>query len=274
MRYGIEIVPFGPYADPRPVVKLAQAAEAAGWESLFVWDHLGYVWGMPSGDPWVTLTAVAQATSSLRIGTDVTPLPRRRPHMVAHTLATLDLLSDGRVTFAAGLGGVEAELAAFNEVTDVKVRAAMLEEGLTIVDGLLRGEPVNHRGAHYVVENVTLSPRPIQQPRPPIWIGGESNAALRRAARWDGWVIGTADETGALIRTPAKLAAEVAVIKQARTATTPFDVAVSGFSEATATGHVGEFAAAGATWWLESLYGLRADFDGLMARVQAGPPRQ
>ena len=272
MRYGIEVIPLGPYADPRPVVQLAQAAEAAGWEALFVWDHLAFVWGMPSGDPWVTLAAVAQATYTLRIGTDVTPLPRRRPHMVAHALATLDLLSAGRVIFAAGLGGVGAEFAAFNEVTDTKVRAAMLDEGLTLVDALLRGETVTHAGAHYVVNGVTLAPRPQQQPRPPIWIGGESKAALRRAARWDGWVIGAADETGAMIRTPEKLAGEIVLIKQARTATSAFDVAVTGVSEAASTGHVAEFAAAGATWWLESLYGLRADFDGLLARVKAGPP--
>jgi alkanesulfonate monooxygenase SsuD/methylene tetrahydromethanopterin reductase-like flavin-dependent oxidoreductase (luciferase family) len=192
---------------------------------------------------------------------------------LAHALATLDLLSDGRVIFAAGLGGVEAELAAFGEATDAKTRAAMLDEGLTIVDGLLRGETVTHRGGHYTVNGVTLAPRPVQQPRPPIWIGGESKGALRRAAAWDGWVIGSADETGTMTRTPQKLADEIAYIRQRRTATAPFDVAVTGVSEPGAAGHVAEFAAAGATWWLESLYGLRSDFDGLLARVQAGPPR-
>src|SRR5215212_10939323 len=74
MRHGVNVCTLGEYADPRLVVDLAGAAEEAGWESLFVWDHLGFTWGVPSGDPWVTLAAVAQATSRLRIGTAVTPL--------------------------------------------------------------------------------------------------------------------------------------------------------------------------------------------------------
>ena len=62
MQYGIEVVSLGDYADPRPVVRLAEAAEVAGWEALFVWDHLAFAWGVASGDPWVILSAVAQAT--------------------------------------------------------------------------------------------------------------------------------------------------------------------------------------------------------------------
>jgi alkanesulfonate monooxygenase SsuD/methylene tetrahydromethanopterin reductase-like flavin-dependent oxidoreductase (luciferase family) len=68
MRYGIEVVTLGDYADPRLVVELAQAAETAGWEGGFVWDHLGFVWDAPSGDPWIILLAVAQATKKLKIG--------------------------------------------------------------------------------------------------------------------------------------------------------------------------------------------------------------
>ena len=94
MHFAIEVVPFGDYADPRNVVSLARAAEAAGWEGLFVWDHLGFVWGASSADPWVTLAAVAQATQTLKLAPFVTPLPRRRPHMLANTLATLDQLSE------------------------------------------------------------------------------------------------------------------------------------------------------------------------------------
>src|SRR5919199_842522 len=69
MHYGVEVVTLGDYADPRPVVRLAQAAEAAGWEGLFIWDHLAFAWGVPSGDPWVMLAAVAQATKRIKIGT-------------------------------------------------------------------------------------------------------------------------------------------------------------------------------------------------------------
>ena len=102
MHFGIEVVNFGPYADPRPVVQLARAAEAAGWEGLFVWDHLAFALEIPSGDPYIILAAVAQATQRLKIGVTVTPVPRRRPQNLANTLATLDLLSQGRMIFGAG----------------------------------------------------------------------------------------------------------------------------------------------------------------------------
>lgn len=83
MRYGIDIATLGECAEPGRVVELAQAAEAAGWEAVFVWDHLAFAWGAPSADPWVVLAAAAQATTSVRRGTAVTPLPRRRPVVLA-----------------------------------------------------------------------------------------------------------------------------------------------------------------------------------------------
>jgi alkanesulfonate monooxygenase SsuD/methylene tetrahydromethanopterin reductase-like flavin-dependent oxidoreductase (luciferase family) len=106
VRYGIEITNLGDYADPRAVVRLARRAEASGWEGLFVWDHLGFVWGAPTGDPWIIFSAVAASTARLTLGTAVTPLPRRRVQVVANELATLDLLSGGRAVFGAGIGGV------------------------------------------------------------------------------------------------------------------------------------------------------------------------
>ena len=181
MHYGIDVATLGDYANPRSVVPLAQAAEAAGWDGIFVWDHLAFAWGVPSGDPWVILAAVAQATSHLKIGTAITPLPRRRPHVLANTIATLDLLSAGRVILGAGLGGVPREFTAFGEEDNPRERAQRLDEGLDLLNRLWAGEPVTHTGAHYTVENVTLAPLPVQRPRVPIWIGGESRPALRRA---------------------------------------------------------------------------------------------
>src|ERR671916_1075686 len=188
MHYGIVMANMGDYADPRVAVRLARAAEAAGWEAFFVWDHLGFVRGVPSGDPWVMLSAIVASTTRLKLGLAVTPLARRRPQVVANALASLDLLSGGRVVFGAGLGGVPEEFSAFGDPGEAKQRAAMLDEGLTILDGLWSGETVTHRGTHYTVENVTLTPRPLQRPRIPTWIGGERTAALRRAARWAGWL--------------------------------------------------------------------------------------
>ncbi|WP_433083083.1 LLM class flavin-dependent oxidoreductase [Dactylosporangium sp. CA-052675] len=92
MRLGICVCTLGDFAEPALVVDVSVAAEAAGWEYLFVWDHLAFAWGVPSADAWVTLAAVAQATSAIRIGTAVTPLPRRRPAVVAGSVATLPAL--------------------------------------------------------------------------------------------------------------------------------------------------------------------------------------
>jgi alkanesulfonate monooxygenase SsuD/methylene tetrahydromethanopterin reductase-like flavin-dependent oxidoreductase (luciferase family) len=116
VRYSINIPNFGDFADARTVAKVAAAAEAAGWDALFVWDHVVHDKqarrGQAFGNPWMLLTAAALATSRLRLGTLVTPVARRRPEQLARQVATLDSLSGGRVIFGAGLGGpIEDEFA-------------------------------------------------------------------------------------------------------------------------------------------------------------------
>jgi alkanesulfonate monooxygenase SsuD/methylene tetrahydromethanopterin reductase-like flavin-dependent oxidoreductase (luciferase family) len=274
MRYGIVTANLGDYADPRVAVRLARAAEAAGWEAFFVWDHLGFVRGVPSGDPWVILSAVAASTTNLNLGLAVTPLARRRPHVVANALASLDLLSGGCAIFGAGLGGAPEEFTAFGDPGDAKRRAAMLDEGLTILDGFWSGETVTRRGPHYVVEGVSLAPLPLQRPRIPIWIGGEGAPALRRAARWDGWLAPATSHDGAtaMAKSPERIAEMVAEIRRHRTTEAPFEVAVDGYSEAGDPALSRAYGAAGATWWLESVHGMRGTLDEMLARVEAGPP--
>jgi alkanesulfonate monooxygenase SsuD/methylene tetrahydromethanopterin reductase-like flavin-dependent oxidoreductase (luciferase family) len=274
MRYGIVTANLGEYADPRVAVSLARAAEAAGWEAFFVWDHLGFVRGVPSGDPWIILSAVAASTTRLKLGLAVTPLARRRPQVVANALASLDLLSGGRTIFGAGLGGVTEEFTTFGEPGDAKERAAKLDEGLQILDGLWSGEKVDHRGRHYAVQGVSLAPRPLQRPRMPIWIGGESPPALRRAARWDGWLAPATshDGTPTMAKDPGRIAKMVAEIRRYRTTDAPFEVAIDGYSEAGDPGLPRAYGAAGASWWLESIHDVRGPLDEMMARVKAGPP--
>ena len=274
MRYGIVTANLGEYADPRVAVRLARAAEAAGWEAFFVWDHLGFVRGTPSGDPWVILSAVAASTMRLQLGLAVTPLARRRPQVVANAMASLDLLSGGRVVFGAGLGGVPEEFTAFGEPGDPKERAAMLDEGLGILDGLWSGETVAHRGPRYSVRGISLAPRPLQHPRIPIWIGGEGAPALRRAARWDGWLAPATSRDGAptMAKSPGRIGEMVAMIRRHRTTDLPFDVAIDGYSEAGEPGLPCAYGAAGVTWWLESIHDVRGPLDEMMARVKAGPP--
>ena len=272
MRYGIVTASLGDYADPRVVVRLARAAETAGWEAFFVWDHLGFVWGSPSSDPWVILPAVAASTTHLALGTAITPLARRRPHIVANALASLDLLSGGRVVFGAGLGGVEEEFTAFGDPGDMKERAAMLDEGLMILNRLWSGVSVRHRGPHYAVDGVSLAPLPLQRPRIPIWIGGEGAPALRRAARWDGWLAPATNPDGTMSKSPARIAEMGAEIRRHRTTYAPFDVAVDGYSEASDPALPRAYGAAGATWWLEVIHCRRGPLDEMISRVEAGPP--
>ena len=263
MRHGLLVANVGTYADPRNVLRVAEAAEASGWEALFVWDHLAFVWGPPAADPWVTLAAVATSTSDLLIGTAVTPLARRRPHVVAHAVATLDILSGGRVVFGAGLGGVPSEFAAFGDEDDAGVRAEKLDEGLDLLRRLWAGERIEHRGRHYSIAEVALAPLPVQHPLP-IWVGGNSPRALRRAARFDGWIADTADPERMTL-SPDELAEKVAAIGRGD----GFHVAVHGYSD---LADPRAYAQAGATWWLEDLHDLRAPLDDLLARVSAGPP--
>ena len=273
MKFGLDVVSFGDYADPRNVVELAQAAEASGWDGLFVWDHLAFTWGVPSGNPFVILSAVAQATERLKFGPTLTPIARHQPLILANILATLDLLSAGRLIFGAGLGGVAEEFQAYGGPVEAKTRAIMLDEGLEILSRLFNGEALTYQGQYYVVRDSTLSPLPLQRPRPPFWIGGDSHPALRRAAQWDGWVTTCMDEVHNITQSPELFAERLAYLRQRRSSAEPFEIALSGTAIPGKEALVKEFAAAGATWWLETVAPLFGSHEEMLARVKAGPPR-
>ncbi|MBB5085223.1 LLM class flavin-dependent oxidoreductase [Nonomuraea endophytica] len=265
MRYGIDIAILGDLAEPARLVTLAQEAEAAGWEAVLVWDHLAFAWGTPSADPWVALAAAAQATSRVKLGTAVTAVAGHRPERLAQTLATLDRLSGGRVILGAGLGGVKEEFTAFGSA---RPGGAVLDEALGVLDALWSGDEVRHRGAHFTVDGVRLAPLPVQRPRIPVWVGGTAPAALRRAARWDGWIVAADDQEGRMSLTPEALADQAGELRRAGAGA--LDVAVIGVSEPGES--VRAYAEAGATWWLEHLHGYRGSMERLVERVKAGPP--
>lgn len=250
MRFGIYLSNIGSHSDPRTVVDLADEAEEAGWEALFVWDHLAFVWGMPSADPWVVLSACAVRTSKLLLGTGVTPLPRRRVQNVAHAVATLDRLSGGRVVFGAGLGGNRGEFERFGEDYSRAGRIELLDDGLARLRGWLDGDEV---------DGVSLKPAPERHI--PIWIGGNSADALERAARYDGWI---ADSTtpDAMKLSPVEVAEKAHGLGG--------DIAVAGYSD---RADAAEYADAGATWWLESFHDLRGPVEEQLAVIRSGPPK-
>ena len=127
---------FDELAEPRLIMRIAAAAEEAGWDGLFVWDHVR--WREPVeavADPWTVLAACAAVTERLRLGPMVTPLARRRPGIVARQTATLDRLSAGRLVLGVGLGGDRfgGEYSRFGEEESLRVRAEMTDEALEIL---------------------------------------------------------------------------------------------------------------------------------------------
>ena len=139
-RRGLFLPPFDALADPVLLADLAADAEEAGWDGVFLWDHLLYAEPVTEiSDPWTCCAAIAVRTTRLQFGPMVTPLTRRRPQVLARQAATLDRLSGGRLVLGFGLGddGGVGELSRFGEELDARVRAARLDEGL----GLLRRKP-------------------------------------------------------------------------------------------------------------------------------------
>ncbi|QIK76114.1 LLM class flavin-dependent oxidoreductase [Nocardioides piscis] len=188
-RRGLFVAPFGPLADPRVIGDLAAAAEAAGWDGFFLWDHLQYGERVAAiADVWTCCAAVAMRTERLLFGPMVTPLPRRRPQVLARQAASLAVLSGDRFVLGLGLGddGV-GEFSDFGDEPDPKVRGRMLDEGLDVLTALLSGEQVDHGGPHYAARDVRYLPAPHM----PIWLAGRfgNKAPLRRAARHDGFFV-------------------------------------------------------------------------------------
>jgi probable F420-dependent oxidoreductase len=280
MRYGVWVPNFGEYGDARRLAELAAEAESAGWDGFFLWDHLwratGLEPGMPVVDPWIALAAVATSTERLRIGTMVTPVPRRRPWKLAREVATLDHLSAGRALLGVGLGSpAEHEYAAFGEDPSPHARAARLDEGLAILAGLWSGEPVRFRGDVYRVDDVRFRPRPVQSPRVPIWVAGlwPGRAPFRRAARWDGVFPLHRGRAPA----PEVLREITALVRRHRDPEAgPFELVVCGNADGAsgeaAWSDLPAYRDAGATWWLELLHPRHAPLARTRERLRHGPP--
>ena len=166
MRYGVTICNHGDFAHPGLLRDLGVAAEEAGWDGVFLWDHVARRHQPPMTDPWIALAAIATVTDRVILGPMVTPLPRRRPWKLARETVALDHLSGGRLVLGVGIGVRPEEFDHLGEETDPRARAALLDDGLDLVTGLWRGEPVAHRGPAGDV-TAWFRPGPVQQPRIP-----------------------------------------------------------------------------------------------------------
>ena len=278
MRYALDVAPLGELSDPGTLVRLGRAVEAAGWDGFSTWDSLGVSMGTSAPDPFVALAGVAAATERIALILSVVALPRRRPWLVAQSAATLDRLSGGRLVLGIGAGGDPGDCTVFGDPWEVAGRIARMDEAAVLVDAFLRGETVTHHGAAFDVDHAVVGPRPVREPRPPIWMGAYKPAGIRRAARWDGWIPVSVSEDGASLAMPPDALGEgIAVARAQREAAglagTPFEVAV--FGQAGLGGFApADYEAVGATWWLESVSPMRGSLADILAIAEAGPPRR
>jgi alkanesulfonate monooxygenase SsuD/methylene tetrahydromethanopterin reductase-like flavin-dependent oxidoreductase (luciferase family) len=266
--------------DPAELIEMGVAAEQAGFDGFFLWDHIVFSNsgdGPPIVDPWLVLAIIASQTSRIKLGTMITPVPRRRPWQLARQTATLDVLSGGRLILGVGIGSpAYGDFGIFHEPTGDRERAELLDEGLAVLAGLWTGETFAHSGEHFTVEPVRFRPRPAQRPRIPVWVGGVLPAVrpVQRAARWDGMVpIRYTDRR--LTRVSADDIADIRDRSGAARGTSDgFDLVVWADVEpdpASLPQTLAPYEKAGTTWWIES---ARPDDkgwqDGVRQRIAAG----
>ena len=283
MKYGLDVINAWSKRNSvenasRFILDLGVAADEAGWDGFFLWDHIVFPWPVDLVDPWTALAAIGGMTRRIRLGTFVTPLPRRRPQVLARQLVTIDQITGGRAVLGVGLGGQDIDYTSFGEKFENRLLAEKTDEALQVLTGLWSGESFSFEGRHYSVRDALILPRPVQQPRIPIWVGGTSRGAIRRASRYDGWVMagprpsaGEYDDGGLSL---AQVSEALGNIRERR-GEGPFDVVYSldlpeERSQAEALAERAE--ATGVTWMCESIFGMRYSGEEALRRVREGPP--
>jgi len=248
LKRGIFVAPFDGLVNPRLLAELAELAEERGWDGFFLWDHIAYRPPVRAvADPWIALSAIASATSRLRLGPLVTPLSRRRVQKLARETVTLDHLSAGRLVLGVGLGSDRnGELEPFGEVVDARERARLLDQGLERLTGFWDGE---------------FEPPPVQRPRIPIWVAATwpNRRPLRRAALYEG--LFPVEVPG-----PEEFAEMASEVKAMRENTGPYDLVVTN----PAGTDPAPWAEAGATWCLTG-FGRQPTRAEVEQEIEAGP---
>lgn len=274
LQFGVSL----PYNNARAAAKLASLAEEAGWDGFFLGDA---IW---CEDPMIALTAAAMATHRIRLGPMIIPMPLRRPWKVASESLSLDHLSEGRLILGLGAGAIWMGWQSFpDEVTDTKARAGMLDEGIDILTLLYQRKPFDYEGKHYhvkltLMDEMHYPPRPVQQPRIPLWVVGiwPRTKSMRRVLKCDGILVekmmpdGKGEEA-----TPADIREIKAYVEDNRTLTTPFDIVGGGKTAGLDRAQLGDKLLprqeAGLTWWIEDMIGQTEE--QLSQTIRQGPPR-
>jgi alkanesulfonate monooxygenase SsuD/methylene tetrahydromethanopterin reductase-like flavin-dependent oxidoreductase (luciferase family) len=263
--HALYVAPFEELSDPAALLEVAVAAEEVGWDGMFLWDHV--LRPAEEGithlaDTWSMLAAIAVTTTRLRIGPMVTPPSRRRIAVLAKQSVTVDHLSDGRLTLGLGLGvDSGGELSRFGEVTDPVERGAWLDEAADALVAAWTGEPVVRQGRHVVIDDVRFLPRPVQEPRIPLWFAARGDALrpVRRAAAYDGLFAIEVDRP--------RLERMLDEVRRVRGDLDGFDVAIWGPPD----GDPELLSVPGVTWTM-CCPGPKATAAEALAFVAAGPP--
>jgi len=200
LRFGVAVPNYGALASPENLLRLARRAESLGVDSIWVADHLVAPVGVQTVypfdkspdpkpgemgvieqfyEPLTTLAFLAGATRHIKLGVSVYVMPYRNPVVTAKIVATLDALSEGRVIFGVGVGWLREEFTAVGQ--DARHRGKVTDEYLEVCRRLWRDDVAEFSGKHYTLPPVRTGPKPVQRPWPPIWIGGNSDAAITRA---------------------------------------------------------------------------------------------
>jgi len=192
MRIGVNLLNFGPGVSPDSLAGWTELAETLGYHFVMISDHVAMTpdvvarYPAPFYDPFVTLAWLAQATKRVELGTTVVILPYRHPLQTARLGANVDRLSGGRFIFGVGVGWAKQEFAALG--VPFERRGAMSNDYLAAIKAAWTSDPASHSGPFVSFRDVRTGPRPVRAPHPPIWVGGASEAAMRRAVRLgDAW---------------------------------------------------------------------------------------
>lgn len=191
MKIGIALPIFGKYAGRDQILEASLAAEALGYDSVWVSDHVVVpdshnVFGDVFFDPLISLGFIASATSRIELGTSVIVLPYRNPLVLAKSVSSLDALSGGRVVLGVGSGWLKGEFDALG--VDFARRGRMTDEYIEIMKELWTSDSPSYEGEYYSFSGIRFEPKPVRKPYPPVWVGGESRRSIERAVtHGDGW---------------------------------------------------------------------------------------